>query len=118
MLSRLLSRIVRLAWGQTKMAKLRTYIVSFNPAEKTASGFRTTISLLTRGEQHEVQACDLTGLESEVRKLARAFGQSCTPYIRLKDKKERSPNGFDKWAYGREMRFIEFVPETTTNAAG
>jgi hypothetical protein len=92
------------------MPTVRTYLVSFSPAEKTDCGFSTTLSLLLGSENHEISASSLPDLEREVRRLAREFGQSCTPYIRLKNRGERSPNGFDKWAYSRSIRFIEFVP--------
>jgi len=92
------------------MPTVRTYLVSFSPAEKTDGGFSTSISLLTTGEKHEVSASSLPDLERKVRELARDFGQSCTPYIRLKNRNERSPNGFDAWSGGRSIQFIEFVP--------
>lgn len=94
------------------MAKVRTYLVSFSPADKTDGGFSTSISLLTTGVKHELSASNFVDLERDVRQLAIEFGQSCTPYIRLKDRAERHPIGFDKWNDSRAMQFIEFVPAT------
>lgn len=93
------------------MAKTRTYSVSFNPAEKTAHGFRVAISLMNTGTRHEIQASSFPELEKEVRRLAQQFGQSCSPYIRL-PKGERNPPGFDAWR--ATVEFIEVVPEQTT----
>lgn len=79
------------------MAKVRTYVVSFSPAEKHEHGFTIAMSLVTAGERHEVKAATLPELETEVRKLAAAYGQTCSPYIRLKDRNERKPPHFDAW---------------------
>jgi hypothetical protein len=90
------------------MAKLRDYIVSFSPAERHAHGFMVKMSLMTGGTDHAVSAASFTDLEREVRRLAAEFGQTCAPYVRLKDRKERSPAGFDKWR--DTVRIIDFVP--------
>lgn len=92
------------------MAKVREYLVSFSPAEKTDLGFSSTISLLVGNEDHELSASNFVDLERDVRRLACEFGQSCTPYVRLKNSRERHPIGFDKWNDSNAMRFIEFVP--------
>jgi hypothetical protein len=54
---------------------------------------------------HEVQAASLADLEREVRRLAAEFGQTCSPYVRLKDRKERNAPGFDAWS--RKLNIIE-----------
>lgn len=92
------------------MAKVREYLVSFTPAEKTDRGFTMEVGLMTRGQKHEIEASNFVDLERDVRRLACEFGQSCTPYVRLKNSRERHPIGFDKWNDSNAMRFIEFVP--------
>jgi len=79
------------------MAKMRTYVVSFTPAERTANGYTTTLTLMASADRHEVQAATLPELESAVRKMAAEFGQTCIPYVGLKDRYERKPTGFDAW---------------------
>jgi hypothetical protein len=85
-----------------KMAKTIDYLVSFSPAERSTCGryWSVRMSLLTAGERHDVQASSLPELEGKVRALAAAFGQACSPYIRLKDQKARKPAGFDGWKRG------------------
>lgn len=90
------------------MAKTVTYLVSFNPADRTENGHRISFRIGEPNVDHEVHASSFLELERVVRKLAREFGRSCSPYIRLKDRKERSPNGFKAW--DAKMTFIEFVP--------
>jgi hypothetical protein len=85
------------------MAKTLTYIVSFTPAQRTTHGFTVTVSLLIQGEKHEVEAASLADLEAHVRKLAQAFGQTCSLYVRLKDRNARKPAGFDRWLKGIEI---------------
>lgn len=89
------------------MAKIRTYIVSFSPAEKTEHGFIATISTLTTGPKHEILANCYPDLERAVRKLAADFGRSCSPYIRV-PRGERNPPGFD--AFCTKLQFIEAMP--------
>jgi hypothetical protein len=94
------------------VAKLNTYIVSFSPAERTEwGGYTVKISLLIQGEKHEIEASSFADLEREVRKLAQAFGQTCSPYIRLKDGQARKPAGFDGWKRG--LNIIDYVPPPT-----
>jgi len=86
----------------------RTYFVSFTPAEKTDYGFKNTVSLSAKRENHTVTADNFAALETEVRRLAREFGQSCCPYIRQPQGERKAP-GFDKWE--ATMQFIEYVPD-------
>lgn len=86
------------------MGKVRTYLVSFSPAERTEHGFRSWITVGLGAKATEVQAGDFATLESEVRKLAAAYlaeakgTPAASPYIRLKGRGERSAPGFDRWA--------------------
>lgn len=91
------------------MSKPIAYIVSLAPAEKTAFGFTACISTMLEGTKHTVTASTLPDLERQVRTLAAAFGQSCSPYVRLADRKARKPAGFEAWTNRREIQFIEFV---------
>jgi hypothetical protein len=86
---------------------MRTYLVSFTPATRTAHGFTSTISLLAGAKDHTVEAASFASLESEVRRLAHEFGQTCTAYVRLKDKRERNAPGFDAW--DRKLGVIDYV---------
>jgi len=82
------------------MAKTRSYIVSFSPAEKQAwGGYTVALSLMSGGEKHTVTADSFTVLEAEVRRLAREYGRTCSAYVRL-PRGERNPPGFDAWARG------------------
>lgn len=90
------------------MATARNYVVSFSPAERTAHGFRVSMSLMIGNTKHEITAASFTDLETQVRKLAAEFGQTCKPYIRLKNERERKPNGFD--AFTEKLRIIDFAP--------
>lgn len=89
------------------MGKLRTYVVSFSPAERTPHGFRTVLSIGERADAHEIVAGDFPTLEAAVRKLALAYGRTCSPFIRLKDRNERAAPGFDRWQRG--MTCIDVV---------
>lgn len=94
------------------MAKVNTYLVGFCPAQQTEMGLTMEISTMARATAHEVSAASFADLETEVRRLAHEFGQSCTPIIRLKDRNARKPSGFDSWINSHVMRFIEFVPSS------
>lgn len=78
----------------------RTYLVSFNKAERTLRGtYRITFDVGTPNVTHMVEAADFPTLETEVRRLADAFGTPCSPYVRLKTKGDRKPAGFDAWVH-------------------
>jgi hypothetical protein len=98
------------------MAKTRDYLVSFSPAQRTAHGFTANLSLLGGGENHTVTADSFPSLESRVRELARQFGQTCAPYIRLKDRKERKPAGFDDFC--DRLRLIDVAAPAAPVVAG
>ena len=85
----------------------QTYLVSFSPATRVAGGFQTGVSTLVGGTKHEVSAAGLDALEAEVRRLAVEFGQTCAPYVRLKDSCARKPRGFDAWC--RTIQCIDFI---------
>ena len=97
------------------MGKVRTYLVSFSPAERTEHGFRSWITVGLGAKATEVQAGDFATLESEVRKLAAAYlaeaaaadTPALSPYIRLKGRGERSAPGFDRWA--KTLQIIDRV---------
>lgn len=95
------------------MAKSHTYLVSFTPAERQPwGGYTIRVSLMTGGAKHEVEASSFADLEREVRRLAQEFGQTCSPYVRLKDRNARKPAGFDAWN-DRMGRIIEInAPQT------
>lgn len=90
------------------MPIIRTFLVSFNPATVTPSGFMVAFDLTQRGQAHRVEASTLPELEREVRRLAVDYGQTCSPYVRLATTLDRKPAGFDKWANG--LRVIEVEP--------
>jgi hypothetical protein len=94
------------------------YVVSFAPAQKVPGGFQANVSTMLEGVKHSVTASTLTDLESQVRTLARAYGQSCCPYVRLADRKARKPAGFEAWGNRREIQFIEFVPAPVAEGEG
>lgn len=81
----------------------RTYCVSFSPATRTDMGFTCAIDL--RATVHTVTAGPLLELEAHVRQLAREFGQTCCPVIRMADRKARKPAGFD--AFCRRLVIID-----------
>jgi hypothetical protein len=93
------------------MGKLRTYVVSFTPAQRTAGGGGITmiLSMMGDGPRHEIEAGDFPTLEAAVRKLAAEYGQTCSPYVRLKDRNERSPAGFERWK--DTLRIIDVAPK-------
>lgn len=94
------------------MAQSRNYIVSFNRAEKTSHGsFRVSFDIGKPNVNHAVSADSFKTLEAEVRRLAQAYGQTCSPYVRLADKKERKPAGFDAWY--RTLNIIEVEAPVT-----
>lgn len=79
------------------MAKIRTYIVSFNRAKRTDRGYyQVSFDISEPNINHRVTTDSFSKLEAEVRRLAVEFGQTCSPYIRL-PKGERNPPGFDKF---------------------
>lgn len=90
------------------MATVRTFLVNLSPAQRTATGFTSELLHVMGQKPHEVTADSYAKLESEVRRLAREFGQTCAPYIRLKDPKARKPAGFDRFT--NSLRIIDFVP--------
>lgn len=80
------------------MAKSHTYLVSFNRAERNERGFyRVFFDIGTASVNHEVSASSFDELEREVNRLAVDYGKTCSPYVRLKDKNARAPNGFKNW---------------------
>lgn len=85
------------------MGKLRTYLVSFSPAERHAHGFKVSITVGIGAKATEVEAGDFTTLEREVRRLAAEYlasaktSPACSPYIRLRGRGERNAPGFDRW---------------------
>jgi hypothetical protein len=91
------------------MAKTRTYIVSFNRAERTDRGFyRVSFDIGKPNVNHQVTCHNFTQLEDEVRHLAAEFGLPCSSYIRL-PKGERNPPGFDKFC--KTLNIID-APQT------
>lgn len=98
------------------MAKSRTYIVSLTPAERQSwGGYSITLSLVSAAKDHELVAADYTELALKVVELAQQFGKTCSPYIRLKDKRERKPRGFDKFT--RTMSIVEVEASPAANVA-
>jgi hypothetical protein len=96
------------------MAKSRFYIVSFSPAKRTdGGGFQVAITDMLGRERHTVAADNFAALESEVRRLARLFGQTCAPFIQLR-RGERTPPGFNEFC--RNLRIID-APEAATAEA-
>ena len=92
------------------MATTRTYLVSFNPAARTNwGGFTVTFNIGERSVVHEVEAASLPDLEREVRRLAIAYGRTCLPYVRLKDRSARKPSGFDAW--DKTLTIIKVEPD-------
>ena len=89
------------------MGKVRKYLVSFSPAKRTDYGFQVSITVGIGAKATEVEAGDFKTLEAEVRKLAAEYGQTCSPYIRLKGRGERNAPGFDKCA--DSLRIIDAV---------
>jgi hypothetical protein len=80
------------------MAKEYTYIVSFNRAKRTDRGFyQVSFDIGKASVNHEVTAASLDDLDRRVTELAHQFGQTCSPYVRLKDKTQRAPKGFNAW---------------------
>jgi hypothetical protein len=90
------------------MGKVRKYLVSFSPAERTANGFRVaiTVGVGARGAS-VVEAGDFATLEREVRRLAAEYGQTCSPYIRLEGRGQRNAPGFEQWA--KSIQVIDAV---------
>lgn len=93
------------------MGKLRTYLVSFNPAERgdRPGAFSVAITVGLGDKPAEIVAGDFATLESEVRKLAAVWmtGKTypaCSPYIRV-HRGERNPPGFDRWT--NTLRIID-----------
>lgn len=94
------------------MAQTRTYYVSFNPAERQKwGGYSITFDLSATGERHTVTADSFDKLTTEVHRLARAYGRTCSAHIRVPTG-QRKPPGFDKLC--RTLNIIDFVPETAT----
>jgi len=94
------------------MGKVRTYLVSFSPAERHAHGFRVSITIGIGGKAREVEAGDFKTLEAEVRKLAAEYTAenklpACSPYIRLKGRGERNAPGFDAWC--KTLQIVDAV---------
>lgn len=79
------------------MAKSQTYVVSFSPATRTDYGFTTDLDIGGKYPRHKIDAATLPALEAEIRRLAAEFGQTCTAFINLADRKARKPAGFDAW---------------------
>ena len=79
------------------MAKIRHYVVSFAPAERTEHGFRATFNVGAPAAKHRVSAASLPALEAEVRKLAVEYGRTCSPVVLMADPCDRKPAGFDAW---------------------
>jgi len=94
------------------MAKSRDYIVSFSPAERQPwGGYTVALSLMTGGVKHTVTADSFAVLETEVRRLAREFGRTCSPYVRL-PRGERNPPGFDAWCRTVNIIDVEAAGES------
>lgn len=92
------------------MAKSRTYIVSFSPAERQAwGGYTIALSTMIGGQRHEIVADSFAVLEADVRRLAREYGRTCSAYVRL-PKGERNPPGFDAWCRTVNIIDVEAVP--------
>lgn len=86
----------------------REYLVSFNPAEKQGwGGYTISFDMTTSNPVHRVKASSLPDLERDVRELARQYGRTCSPYVRL-PRGERKPAGFDAWS--KTVNIIDFVP--------
>jgi hypothetical protein len=104
------------------MAKSNTYLVSFSPAERRRGGFIVRFTIGGKSDtNHRVEASSLATLEAEVRRLAREYGQTCSPYVRLADRKARKPAGFDAWVDTMKIIDVEPAPGavgTTTLADG
>lgn len=89
------------------MAKTRTYIVSFNRAKRTDRGYyQVSFDMTEASVNHRVTTDSFPKLESEVRRLAHEFGQTCSPYIRL-PKGERNPPGFE--AFCKTINIIDYT---------
>ena len=90
------------------MAKLVSYVVSFSPATRFEHGFEVSFDIGSGREvKHEVEAATFGELERQVRSLTADYGQTCSAYIRLKDRKARKPAGFDKFV--DTLNIIDFV---------
>lgn len=93
------------------MAISKTYIVSFSPAERQAwGGYTIALSLMTGGTRHTVTG-DLAHIEAEVRRLAREYGRTCSPYIR-QPRGDRAVPGFK--ALCSKLNIIDFNTGETT----
>lgn len=87
------------------MAKTRTYIVSFNKAERTErGGSKVSFEIGQPNTDHRVTTDSFDKLEAEVRRLAADYGRTCSPYIRL-PAGERTPPGFG--AFRDRMHIID-----------
>jgi hypothetical protein len=91
------------------MATLRTFLVNLSPAKRTTHGFTAELSYAMGQTPHEVTVDSFAKLESEVRRLAQEFGQTCAPFIRLKDRGARKPVGFDRFT--DSLRIIDVAAE-------
>lgn len=90
------------------MAKERTYIVSFNQANRTDRGFYTVHFDISKGNtDHKVTCYTFDQLERQVRLLAADYGLPCSAYIRL-PKSERNPPGFEKFC--KTLNIIDVEP--------
>jgi hypothetical protein len=91
------------------MAQTRTYYVSFNPAKRgERGGYSVTFDLTKSGDRHTVTVDNFDQLTAEVHRLARAYGQTCSPSIRVPAGQHKPP-GFDKLC--ETLKIIDFVPE-------
>jgi len=88
----------------------RTFILSFNPAQR--EGGSTYSVSMKMGEpkiEHEVTVSTLDEFEREIRRLALGFGQTCKPWIRLKDRHDGNFVGFYAWL--DKLGVIDFPPK-------
>lgn len=92
------------------MATVNTFLVSLSPAKRTTHGFQVELGMMADSMKRstEITASNLPDLETKIRRLALEYGQTCSPYIRLKDRSARKPAGFDKFC--DRMGIIDAVP--------
>jgi len=76
------------------MATMRSYLVSFSPAERTRDN-TFLIHITNQSPAATVEAASLDELGQYVAQMAQAYGKTCSAYVRLKDRNARKPAGFD-----------------------
>jgi hypothetical protein len=77
----------------------RTFIVCFWPAKREKNGtYSVTMAMYAPWPvEHEVTVATLAALEKEFRPLALEYGQTCLPWIKLKDPHDGNFVGYDAW---------------------